>query len=114
MWMRRAAIALLVAGAAAAQSPKYGVGRAPTAQELKAADISIPPSGAGLPEGHGTAAEGKQVYQSRCEKCHGAEGKGGDAEVPLAGGQGTLKSPKPLKTVGSYWPHASTLFDYIR
>ena len=93
---------LLVAGALAAQSPKYGVGHAPT----------IAPDGRGLPEGSGTAAQAKETYANRCARCHGANGEGRDS-VPLAGGQGTLKNPKPLKTVGSFWPYATTVFDYV-
>jgi S-disulfanyl-L-cysteine oxidoreductase SoxD len=106
---------ILLVGVTAAlfgQSAKYGVGRAPTAEELKAFDISVAPDGTGLPEGSGTAAQGKELYASKCAKCHGAQGQGGD-EAALAGGQGTLRTPKPLKTVGSYWPYATTLFDYI-
>src|SRR5215469_11744691 len=105
-------VAVALAGAIAAESPKYTVGRAPTPEEIKAWDISVAPDGTGLPEGSGTAAQGKEVYASKCAKCHGAQGQGGD-EGPLAGGQGTLRSPKPLKTVGSYWPYATTLFDYV-
>ncbi len=107
--------ALLLAFAAAAlfaQAPKYGVGRAPTPEEVKAWDISVAPDGTGLPEGSGTAAQGKDVYASKCAKCHGGQGQGGD-EGPLVGGQGSLRGPKPLKTVGSYWPYATTLFDYV-
>jgi len=107
--------ALLLAFAAAAlfaQAPKYGVGRAPTPDEVKAWDISVAPDGTGLPEGRGTAAQGKDVYASKCAKCHGGQGQGGD-EGPLVGGQGSLRGPKPLKTVGSYWPYATTLFDYV-
>jgi S-disulfanyl-L-cysteine oxidoreductase SoxD len=104
---------ILFAASLWAQSPKYGVGRAPTADEIKAWDITVFPDGRGLPEGSGTAAEGKDVYERRCQRCHGSEGKGGD-EPPLVGGQGTIATPKPLKTVGSYWPYATTLFDYIR
>jgi S-disulfanyl-L-cysteine oxidoreductase SoxD len=95
-----------------AQSPQYHVGHAPTAEEIKAWDISVAPDGTGLPEGSGTAAQGKEIYATKCSKCHGSQGQGGD-EGPLAGGKGTLSSPKPLKTVGSYWPYATTLFDYI-
>jgi len=96
-----------------AQTAKYGVGRPPTPEEVKAWDISIPPDGTGLPAGSGTAVQGKEVYASKCAKCHGGQGQGGD-DAPLAGGQGTLRTPKPLKTVGSYWPYATTLFDYTR
>ena len=104
---------LLMLAIMMAQSPKYGVGRPPTPEEVKAWDISIPPDGAGLPEGTGTAVRGKEIYASKCAKCHGGQGQGGD-DAPLVGGQGTLHTPKPLKTVGSYWPYATTLFDYTR
>ncbi|MBK5293206.1 MAG: cytochrome c [Acidobacteriia bacterium] len=110
--MRSACLMLVAVALMQAQTGKYGAGRPPTPQEVKALDISVPPSGEGLPEGSGTAVEGKEVYARRCQRCHGAEGKGGD-EVALVGGSGTLNTPKPLKTVGSYWPYATTLFDYI-
>jgi len=103
---------LCCSAALLAQSPKYHVGRAPTPEEIKAEDISIPPDGTGLPEGSGTAAQGKDVFERRCGNCHGAKGQGGD-EGALVGGQGTINSPKPVKTVGSYWPYATTLWDYI-
>jgi S-disulfanyl-L-cysteine oxidoreductase SoxD len=105
---------LLIATAAAlsAQSPQYGVGRAPTADEIRQWAISVRPDGKGLPEGSGTAAAGKALYESKCTRCHGSHGEGRDA-VPLAGGAGTLASPTPLKTVASYWPYSATLFDYV-
>ena len=104
---------MLILAILLAQSPKYGVGRAPTPEEVKSWDISIPPDGTGLPAGSGTAVQGKEVYASKCAKCHGGQGQGGD-DAPLVGGQGSLRTPKPLKTVGSYWPYATTLFDYTR
>jgi S-disulfanyl-L-cysteine oxidoreductase SoxD len=76
-------------------------------------DSSIPPSGKGLPDGHGTVAEGQLVYNQKCIACHGVNGSGQPAD-PLTGGIGTLASPKPVKTVASFWPYATTLFDYIR
>ncbi len=103
---------LLVAATLSAQPPKYNVGRAPTADELRQLDISVSPSGKGLPEGRGTAAEGKEIFANRCARCHGPKGEGKES-VALAGGQGSLKGPKPLRTVGSYWPYATTVFDYI-
>ena len=106
-------LVIATAGPILAQSPKYAVGRAPTPEEVKALDISVAPDGTGLPDGSGTVAQGKEVYASKCAKCHGGQGQGGD-DAPLVGGQGTLRSAKPLKTVGSYWPYATTLFDYIR
>ena len=108
-------VALLICGLLVAQSPKYGVGRTPTPEEIRDMDLSIPPDGAGLPEGRGTVAEGRDVYARRCARCHGPKGEGGEEpkESPLIGGRGTLKTPKPLKTVGSYWPYAPTIWDYI-
>jgi cytochrome c len=79
---------------------------------LKQWGVSISPEGKGLPEGKGTVEAGKEIYANRCARCHGANGEGRDS-VPLAGGQGTLKNPKPLRTVGSYWPQATTLWDYV-
>lgn len=105
----------------AAQAPRpdpakhprlFGLGRTPTAAEIRAWDITIGPDGAGLPPGGGTAAEGRSIYQTRCVECHGATGKEGPHDV-LVGGRGTLASPKPVKTIGSYWPYATTLWDYI-
>jgi hypothetical protein len=93
-------------------SDQLGVGRPPTAEELKAIDIEVLPDGRGLPAGSGTATQGKSIYANRCVTCHGATGKEGPQDV-LVGGQGTLASAKPLKTVGSYWPYATTLWDYI-
>src|SRR3954467_2269574 len=81
--------------------------------EIARWDISIPPSGAGLPPGSGTARQGQQVYEQKCLACHGAKGAGKPADV-LAGGTGTLAGKAPLRTVGSYWPYATTLFDYVR
>jgi cytochrome c len=114
MRLPKCAVALICA-ALAAQSPKYGVGRAPAAEEIRAMDLSILPDGTGLPEGRGTVAEGRDVYARRCARCHGANGEGGDEpkQAPLVGGRGSLKTPKPLKTIGSYWPYAPTIWDYV-
>ncbi len=96
-----------------AQSPKYDVGRAPSPQEIARWDISIRPDGKGLPAGQGSVAAGREIFANRCAKCHGTSGQGSDS-VALAGGQGSLNGPKPLKTVSSYWPYATTVFDYVR
>ena len=106
------AVAGLIVGAGAAQSPTYRVGRAPEADEVKALSITVFPDGTGLPEGRGTVAVGREVYARRCSECHGATGRGGESSA-LVGGQGSLMSAKPLKTVGSYWPYATTLWDYV-
>jgi S-disulfanyl-L-cysteine oxidoreductase SoxD len=97
----------------AEQSPTFGVGRAPKAEELQAIDIDVTPDGRGLLAGASTAAAGKDVYTRRCETCHGPTGKEGPQDV-LAGGQGSLATSRPEKTIGSYWPYATTLWDYIR
>src|SRR3954467_3078404 len=83
------------------------------AAEIARWDISIPPSGAGLPAGGGTARQGQQVYEQKCMACHGVKGAGKPRHA-LAGGAGTLASKTPVRTVGSYWPYATTLFDYVR
>src|ERR1022692_3199028 len=111
-WSRCSGVMLLLAATLFAQSPKYGLGHAPSPEQIHNWDISISPDGTGLPEGSGTAAAGKETYTNRCSKCHGAKGEGRDS-VPLAGGQGTLKNPKPLRTVGSYWPYTTTIWDYV-
>jgi S-disulfanyl-L-cysteine oxidoreductase SoxD len=90
-----------------------GLGVPATPAQIASADISIPPDGAGLPEGSGTPAQGEQVYAAKCLACHGPEGAGGINDR-LVGGHGTMKTTAPVKTVGSYWPYATTVFDYIR
>jgi mono/diheme cytochrome c family protein len=97
---------------ALAQLPTYGVGRAPTVQEVNAWDLTIPPDGQGLPPGRGTAALGKAVFIQKCASCHGERGEDQKYYV-LVGGRGTLTTDKPLKTVGSFWPYATTLWSYI-
>jgi S-disulfanyl-L-cysteine oxidoreductase SoxD len=103
---------LLAAAALGAQSPTFGVGRPPTPEEIRALGSAIAPDGAGLPAGSGSVAEGRALFAARCARCHGPQGEGGIG-VRLVGGQGTLRTPKPLKTVGSFWPYATTLWDYI-
>jgi S-disulfanyl-L-cysteine oxidoreductase SoxD len=106
------ALGLAVSGTLFAQSPTYGVGRPPTPEEIKALDISISPGGRELPPGKGSAESGKTLYTNQCARCHGATGKEGPQDI-LVGGANTLKTVKPLKSVGSYWPYATTLWDYI-
>ena len=98
---------------AAAQLPTYGLGRPPTAEELKTIDIDVLPDGHGLPAGSGTAAAGKQVYVTKCATCHGPTGTEGPQDI-LVGGRGSLATARPLKTIGSYWPYATTVWDYVR
>jgi cytochrome c len=109
-----ALIVMLSIWPAAAQLPTYDVGRAPTAEEVKAWDLTIPFDGEALPTGSGTATLGKPIYVEHCASCHGGE-KGEDAKYDrLVGGHGTLATDKPIRTVGSFWPYATTLWSYIR
>jgi cytochrome c len=113
MWTRSVILLWLAATVPlAAQSQTYGVGRPPTPDEIRALGSAIAPDGGGLPEGSGTVATGREVFAAQCSRCHGPNGEGNVGPV-LAGGQGTLATARPLKTIGSYWPYATTLWDYI-
>jgi len=103
-------IGALIEPTAAADTSHFG--RAPTSAETAAWNIDVTPSGAGLPPGSGNVARGKVVYLQSCSGCHGATGDEGPRNR-LVGGIGTLTSAHPIKTVGSYWPYATTVFDYI-
>ena len=111
------ALAAALAGCArqqpapAPRSPALGV--PVESAQLAAWDISIPPSGAGLPAGSGSVKQGAVVYEQKCAACHGAKGAGKPADA-LAGGVGTLATKAPVRTVGSFWPYSTTLFDYVR
>jgi len=105
-------MALLCGATLAAQSARYGVGEPATVEQIRNLGASIAPDGSGLPEGSGTVSAGRMVYAAKCSSCHGEKGQGGIGP-PLVGGQGTLGTAKPLKTVGSYWPYATTVWDYI-
>jgi mono/diheme cytochrome c family protein len=89
------------------------LGRPATPAEIAGWDISIPPDGTGLPPGSGTPEQGAVVYTQKCQSCHGEQGAGKPNDQ-LVGGQGTLTSNSPVRTIGSYWPYATTVFDYIR
>lgn len=95
-------------------APRYHIGRAPTANEIRGWDIDVRPDGQGLPEGKGTVAQGEKLFMDNCSSCHGEFGEGSGRWPVLAGGKGSLASDNPVKTVGSYWPYASTVFDYVR
>jgi cytochrome c len=112
-WHSRLALGAVVAASLVASARAHDFGRPPAPDEIKAWDIDVLPDGTGLPDGSGTVAQGKKVYQDNCEMCHGVNGVGGIKDR-LAGGQGTLATEHPIKTVGSYWPYATTLFDYVR
>jgi S-disulfanyl-L-cysteine oxidoreductase SoxD len=106
---------LTVASAATAQAPQFGQPIPPA--DIAPWDISIGADGEGLPPGRGTAIEGEAIYVANCQACHGEKGtRPNDALAgALVGGMGTLAPEKiPIKTVGSFWPYATTLFDYVR
>jgi len=92
----------------------YGIGRVATPDEIAAWDIDVRPDGKGLPKGSGTVAEGEVLFTDNCAVCHGDFGEGVGRWPVLAGGQGTLKADRPVKTIGSYWPYLSTVYDYVR
>jgi S-disulfanyl-L-cysteine oxidoreductase SoxD len=116
MWCDRVAFGLAAALAATqafADQPRYHLGRTPTQAEIDAWNIDVRADGQGLPAGHGSVAQGRAIFAETCAACHGNKGTGGLAD-PLAGGFGTLTQRNPVRTVGSYWPYATTLFDFIR
>ena len=116
-WRERCGVAFaillgLFASGARAQGA-YGIGRPATAAEIAGWNIDIGRDGSNLPKGSGSVARGRDVFAQQCASCHGDNGEGGLGDR-LVGGQGTIGTTKPIRTVGSYWPYAPTLFDYIR
>ncbi|MCS4502544.1 cytochrome c [Arhodomonas aquaeolei] len=107
-----AGLALAGAAGAADNGRTYDLGTPVTHETFAKWDIDVPPSGKGLPEGSGSVAQGREVYAKNCASCHGEKGEGGPMNR-LVGGRGTLASDSPVKTVGSYWPDATTVFDYV-
>ena len=112
---RIAALALfaLVGATPALAQGGYGIGRAATPAEIAGWNIDVDGRGDNLPPGSGSVSHGGEVFDQQCAVCHGATGEGGVGDR-LVGGQGTLTTAEPVRTVGSYWPYAPTLFDYIR
>ena len=91
------------------------IGKPASEDKIKSMDITVFPDGRGLPAGSGTAAKGKDIFKAKCAVCHNDKGEGRTGQYPaLVGGIGSINTPKPVKTVGSYWPYATTVFDYIR
>ena len=104
----------LSAGLVLAQTGEgTGLGRAATDEEVKGWNIDVPVDGEDAPAGSGTAADGEPIYDRACATCHGTFGEGKGRYPALMGGQGSLDTSNPEKTVGSYWPYATTLWDYI-
>jgi hypothetical protein len=115
---RSAEALLLVAALAFGAAPALagdalGLGRPALPEEIAAWDIDVRPDGQGLPPGHGSAKDGEVLFQERCAACHGEFGEGAGRWPVLAGGRGTLTSERPEKTIGSFWPSTSTVFDYV-
>jgi cytochrome c len=90
-----------------------GLGVAATPEQVAGWSITVLPDGTGLPPGSGTAAAGAVVYAEKCVACHGVEGAGTPNDQ-LAGGHGSIATATPVRTVGGYWPYATTVFDYVR
>jgi|SRR5579872_1147767 len=108
-------LALLVGTTIADAGQRYGFGQPATTAEIAGWDIDVNGlTGAGLPPGSGSVAQGQKIFEAKCAACHGVFGEGAGRYPVLAGGQGSLTADRPVKTVGSYWPYAPTLFDYIR
>ena len=105
-WLNRLALVMALAAAteALAQLPNYGVGRTPTAEEIRARDITVGPSGKELPQGSGTAKEGAQIFEKRCAHCHGVNGESTNSQFPALSG--------PKTKIVSY-PFATTIWDFI-
>jgi cytochrome c len=114
MFMRNVlftALGLFTCSVIASENPQLG--EAVSMEELVEADYTVLPNGHGLPEGTGNVTNGAVVYAQYCLACHGEDGTDGINDR-LVGGHGSLTTDKPVKTVGSYWPYATTLFDYVR
>lgn len=110
------AICFAVPALAQTQAPakKTGLGRIALPEEIAAWDIDVRPDGAGLPKGKGSVKQGEELYLERCAMCHGEFGEGAGRYPVLAGGRGSLSKDNPEKTIGSFWPYLSTVFDYVR
>src|ERR1700754_1022502 len=107
------AIAAMVVSGAVYAAERYDFGRPATSTEIAGWDIDASPDGGGLPPGHGDVREGEAIFAAKCASCHGAHGEGKPMDR-LVGGIGTLREKKPEKTVGGFWPYATTLFDFVR
>lgn len=107
------ATALLPILVTPAFAERLGLGRLALPEEIAAWDVAVLPDGTNLPEGSGDVETGEEVFGAQCASCHGEFAEGLDSWPVLAGGMGTLTDPRPVKTVGSYWPYLSTVFDYV-
>ena len=96
-----------------ADDRKFNLGKIATKTEIAGWNIDVRPDGMGAPKGSGDAIKGEEVYAEQCAACHGDFGEGVDRWPELVGGEGSLDTHDPVKTTGSYWPYASTMYDYI-
>ncbi|CUX82776.1 MAG: sulfur dehydrogenase diheme cytochrome c subunit SoxD [Roseibaca calidilacus] len=108
-----ATTALATLAAAPVLAQEFGLGRAALPEEIEAWDVAVLPDGTGLPEGSGDVYDGEEAWINNCASCHGDFAEGAGAWPVIAGGDGTLTDARPVKTVGSYWPYLSTVFDYV-
>ena len=104
----------LAASPAPAEPGGFGLGRAATPEEIAGWDVDVRPDGTGLPPGEGSVQEGEAIYLERCAACHGEFGEGAGRYPVLMGGFDSLEEDRPEKTIGSYWPYASTVWDYVQ
>jgi len=110
-FLKTAIAATLIAGPVAAEP--LGLGHAVSPEEIAVWDIDVRPDGMGLPEGRGSVEQGDKIFAAKCASCHGVFGEGAGRWPVLAGGQGSLTDARPVKTIGSYWPYLSTVYDYV-
>ena len=112
-WMLFCAVNTALPDASHAEEPAhYALGTTPTPEQVASWAIAVRPDGQGLPAGHGSVQDGDELYANMCAACHGTFGEGA-GRYPRIAGEGTLTGDRPEPTVGSYWPYATTLFDYI-
>jgi len=104
---------VIASSSVSAEQRPFGLGQIATAEQVAGWDIDVRPDGLGAPVGTGNAMDGEEIYAERCSACHGDFGEAVDNWPVLVGGAGTLTSHDPVKTTGSYWPYASTMYDYI-
>ena len=113
VWFIFVLTAGLSCGISASEVLKFDIGQPASLVQIEGWDIDVRPDGLGLPVGSGKALSGEDLYEEKCASCHGSFGEGEGRWPKLAGGFGTLSDVRPEKTVGSYWPYVSTLWDYI-
>ena len=112
-WFLSILIVFLLVNISSASERKFNLGKLATKEEIAGWDIDVRPDGLGAPIGSGTALIGEEIYTEQCAACHGDFGEGADRWPALVGGEDSLASHDPEKTTGSYWPYASTMYDYI-